>query len=70
MPKRTKKAWYKSKTIWINTLTAVVGVAGVVAPVIPAVALPYITAAVGAANIGLRMITNESVGGKDAVSDD
>lgn len=63
-----KKQWYKSKTIWINGLTAVVSVVGIVAPIVPAVALPYLTAGVGVANIGLRMITKEGIG-KDAVQD-
>lgn len=51
----------KSKTVWINVLTLVVDYAGVLTGVIPPGAL---TAIVALANIGVRVLTTESLAEK------
>ena len=52
------KGALKSKTMWVNTLTLVVDYAGLLTGVIPPGTL---TALVALANMGLRLITVESL---------
>jgi hypothetical protein len=53
------KSIFKSKTFWFNVLTAVASFSGVGAG-IPVVA-KYAVPAAAAANIGLRLVTNQPV---------
>lgn len=59
-----EKKWYKSKTVWVNALTVVAGLApllsnwtAVMSPTWYAVGLTV----VGAANLGLRALTTQPI---------
>lgn len=55
------KSLFTSKTFWVNLLTGIVTVAGEYSGIIPPAWAPYIAAAVGVANIVLRLLTNTPV---------
>lgn len=55
-----KPVW-ASKTLWINVLGGIIGVAGLATDKIPARYAPYVLAVSGIANILLRLITTEGV---------
>lgn len=63
MGSETKKAWYASKTIWINVLTTVAGLAayGDFLPLSDE-AKAALLAASGIANVLLRFITKQPIG--------
>lgn len=59
-----KKKWYKSRTVWLNIATFVAGAGplvanftGLVSPLAFAILLTF----VGAANIALRLLTDQGV---------
>jgi hypothetical protein len=59
------KAWYASKTVWINLITTVVGVLGFIAgsdwiAQNPAM-VAGLTSAVGVLNVILRLVTGKAV---------
>ena len=56
--KMKKKPFWKSKTIWINILTAVIELSGALGGLIPPMALQLTT---NVLNILLRLITNQPV---------
>lgn len=55
------KSLFASKTFWINLLSGIVTVSGEASGIIPPAWSPYIAAAVGVANILLRLISNGPV---------
>lgn len=58
------KNWWTSKTVWVNILTVLVGIVGVVqvsAGTLPPAALPYLTMAGGILNVILRFVTSQPV---------
>ena len=59
------KAWYESKTLWLNVITALIAVLTLLQdnPVIPPVAQPYILLVVGVLNVVLRVwFTDQPIG--------
>lgn len=68
MAAKSTKAWYQSKTIWVNAITAATATLTVLAgqQIVtdhPAIAAA-IVAALGGLNIALRVITVLPIGGK------
>lgn len=61
------KPWYKSKTLWFNTVVAAVGIATSATPYIEAVTDPatfgFITAGIALANSVLRFVTKQPITG-------
>jgi hypothetical protein len=55
------KSLFASKTFWVNLLAGFIGVAGEASGLIPPKWAPYIAAAVGVANILLRLISTGPV---------
>lgn len=59
------KPWYASKIVWVNVVTTIALVVEVLTQgqLIPAVAIPYIVAAVAVLNIMLRVwFTDQPIG--------
>ena len=67
MAAKSTKAWYQSKTIWVNAITAATATLTVLAGQQIVVEHPRasaaIVAALGALNIGLRLVTLLPIGG-------
>jgi hypothetical protein len=55
------KSLFKSKTFWFNVLSTLGTLLGVAAGVVAAPAQPYVMAANGIVNVGLRLVTNQPV---------
>lgn len=62
------KVWYKSKTLWFNALTGVVGIltALVKDGGLNPQTVGYIGTAVGLVNIGLRLLTDQPIEGRES----
>jgi hypothetical protein len=56
----TKKKWYRSKTIWMNVLTAIAGLATLPLGGAPALAAKVALAS-AAANLALRAVTTKPI---------
>lgn len=54
------KSIFKSKTFWFNALSVIATVSTTYAGLMPPAWLPYVAAAGGVANIGLRLMTDTS----------
>lgn len=59
----TPKAFYLSKTFWVNLITTVIALLTILPeqPVIPPEWQPYILLAVGILNVVLRFLTNQPI---------
>jgi hypothetical protein len=63
------KAWYESKIVWVNVITAVVMILDLISqqPFIPPEYLPLIATAIGILNIVLRVFfTDTGIASKKA----
>ena len=66
------KKWYESKTIWVNTLTLIISITGVVVSsasdvgISPHVVLILTGVVIPILNVILRFITNEAISGTPA----
>ncbi len=62
------KAWYKSKTIWVNALAAALAAVPQIMPIVQSLDYRWYIAlslVVPAANVLLRSVTNQPIGWKN-----